>query len=114
MLLLTLPAGDADCAEGWENDCQRMASVCLLDQPVCKALKTNLGADRRGTVPELKTIGGTSLEGAFRNHIAQLCFKKGELYLRLFLIYLSHLFSICSEQYFNILMGRICLLSISP
>lgn len=88
--------------------------LCLLDQPVCNALKTNLGSDRRETVPELKTIGGTSLEGALRNHVAQLCFKKGQIYLRLFLIYVSHLFSICSEEYFNILNGRIHLLSISP
>lgn len=88
--------------------------LCLLDQPVCNALKTNLGSDRRETVPELKTIGGTSLEGALRNHVAQLCFKKGQIYLRLFLIYVSHLFSICSEEYFNILNGRIRLLSISP
>lgn len=88
--------------------------VCLLDQPVCNALKTNLGADQRGAVPELKAIGGTSLEGALSNHVAEPCFKKGQLYLRLFLIYFSHLFSICSEEYFNMLLGGISLSDISP
>lgn len=45
----------------------------------------------------LKTIGGTSLEGALRSHVAQLCFKKGQIYLRVFLIYYSWYISlICS------------------